>query len=92
MDEVKPQWMSNHEQSDLMQFEAIHARLDMLATKDDVKEVLLFMKHLNVGVGIFKFSWNNASKIGGVLLFFFGFFVFIKYGIMGLIAWFIPKL
>lgn len=65
----------------------IHTKIDGLATKEDIKELKEFMKQINVGVGIFKFSWNNAGKIGSFLLLLGGLFVFFKVGLAGAIAW-----
>lgn len=77
----------------------MYETMGKLATKDDVKnltrsvaETLKFVKNLNIGIGVFKFSWNNASKIGSFLLLIFGVVLLIKYGIMGVIAWFLPSI
>lgn len=69
----------------------IHIKIDGLATKDDIKELKEFMKNVNIGVGIFKFTWNNASQIGSIFVLLVAVGLFIKYGIVGVIAWFIPK-
>lgn len=61
-------------------------KIDGLATKEDIKEVLQFMKNMKIGEGIVKFSWNNMSKIGGIITFFIGIYLFFKFGIVGLIA------
>lgn len=34
-EELKPQWMANHEQADLMQFELIHQSLKSIESKID---------------------------------------------------------
>lgn len=67
--------------------------LKNFSTKDDIADLKNFMKNVNFGIGVFKFSFDNAGKIGALLLFLFGIGVFVKYGLIGIIAWFIapPK-
>lgn len=62
-------------------------KIDGLATKEDIKEVLQFMKNMNIGIGIFKFSWNNAAKIGAFLLLIGGIVMFFKVGLWGALTW-----
>lgn len=73
------------------QIATVHARIDTLATKDDIKEVLEFMKAVNTGVGILRFSWNNAAKIGSFLLLLVAIWVFFKHGISAMLAWVFNK-
>lgn len=65
----------------------IEGQLPGLATKQDIAEVLKFMKSIYVGVGVVRFSWNNASKIGNFLLLCFGGYIFFKLGAVGVINW-----
>lgn len=76
----------------------IHKRLDLMPTKADIeqigknqKEMMTFMKNVNIGIGIFNFSWNNASKIGSFVIFMIAIFAIVKYGVFGAIAWFFGK-
>lgn len=52
----------------------------------NTEDIKLFMKNVKIGEGILKFSWNNMSKIGGTITFFIGVYLFLKFGIVGLIA------
>lgn len=65
---------------------SLEGKIDGLATKEDIKELLQFMKNMKIGEGILKFSWNNMSKIGGTITFIIGVYLFFKFGIVGLIA------
>lgn len=67
---------------------ALHERLGDVATREDVAELKKFLKSVDVGVGIFRFTFNNASKIGTFLIFTFGVYLFLKLGLVGVIAWF----
>lgn len=80
-----------HSKEDKINFDAIHTRMDTLATKEQIQEMLEFMKKLNVSVGIFKFSWNNASKIGSFILLVLGVMLATKYFFASLLTAFIPK-
>lgn len=71
--------------------QALHKRVGELATKKDIANVEEFLKGVQVGVGIFKFSWNNASKIGSFVLMLIAIFAIAKFGIMGAIQWFFSK-
>lgn len=66
---------------------ALHERLGDVATREDVAELKNFLKNVDVGVGIFKFTFNNASKIGTFLIFLFGIYIFLKLGAVGVVAW-----
>lgn len=57
-----------------------------LASKEDIKELKNFLKNIKIGEGIVKFSWNNMSKIGGLITFILGVYLFFKFGLVGLIA------
>lgn len=61
-------------------------KIDGLATKEDIKELMAFMKNMKIGEGILKFSWNNMSKIGGTITFIIGIYLFLKFGFVGLVA------
>lgn len=67
---------------------ALHERLGDVATREDVAELKAFLKNVNIGVGAFRFTFNNAGKIGTFLLFIFGIYIFLKLGLVGVIAWF----
>lgn len=58
-----------------------------LASKADIAELKHFMQNINVGIGIFKFTWDNAAKIGSFLMLIGGVFLFIKYGAAAFFAW-----
>lgn len=66
---------------------AIEEQLKNIATKDDIAEVLKFLKSVNVGIGVVRFTWNNIGKIGMVLLMVYGGWIFIKYGVVGVVMW-----
>lgn len=80
-----------HAEEDKSAIKAIHARLDDIATKEDIAQLMNFMKSVNIGLGIFNFSWNNASKIGSFIIFLLAIFAIVKYGIFGAVAWFFGK-
>lgn len=72
-----------HADQDSVNFAAIHIKMDGLATKEDIEQVLEFMKKINTGEKIIKWSWNNLAKIGTVglaLIFIWGVF---KFGLIG---------
>lgn len=69
--------------------EQLIAKIDGLATKEDIKQVLEFMKSVNTTVGIFRFTWNNAAQIGSVLGLIVAGVLFVKYGFLGLITFFV---
>jgi len=69
----------------------LHAWKDTVATKEDIKEMLDFMKQIDIGVGIFKFSWNNAAKIGSFLLLIVGVFIFFKMGLAAALTFVLGK-
>lgn len=66
-------------------------QMKTLATKDDIEELKEFMKNVNIGLGIFRFSWNNASKIGFFVLFIVGLFMFFKAGILAFVGFVFNK-
>lgn len=70
----------------LEHFKSISTQLAEISSKSD--RMFAFMKNVDAGISIFKFSWNNASKIGSFLVFAAGVLLFIKYGILGVVAWF----
>lgn len=70
----------------------LNEKMATLATTDDIKELKQFMKNMKIGLGVFEFSWNNSAKIGSIILFLLGVFIFFKVGIAGVIAaFFSPK-
>lgn len=76
----------------------IFDKIDALATKEDIAqinknqtEMMEFMKNINIGIGVFKFSWNNAAKIGSFLFLLVGVYYFFKFGIIGGIMYVIGK-
>ncbi len=70
---------------------SLESKMDALATKEDIDKVLRFIKDINISIGIFKFTWNNAAKIGSLLSLVLGLFIFFKVGIAGVIAFFSLK-
>lgn len=62
-----------------------------LATKDDIKEVLNFMKNVNTGVSIFKISWHTIAVVGGFISAVVAIVVFIKFVLVGIISWALSK-
>lgn len=66
---------------------AIEEQMKSVATKDDIAEVLKFLKSVNVGIGVVRFTWNNIGKIGTMLLMAYGGWIFFKYGAMAVISW-----
>lgn len=83
--------LRDHAKVDEDAIRAIHKRLDDIATKDDIAQLMAFMKNVKIGLGIFNFSWNNASKIGSFVIFLIAIFAIIKYGVFGAIAWFFGR-
>lgn len=73
------------------QINDIHVTLATLATSADIADMRKFMERLNLGVGFFTFTWNNAAKIGSVLALILGVYIFFKVGIMGVVAFFIKE-
>lgn len=65
----------------------IHTKIDGLATKEDIRQLMEFMKSFNIGIGIFKFSWDNAAKIGSFVILIAGLFFFFKAGIVAFFSW-----
>jgi hypothetical protein len=74
-----------HADEDKTNFDAIHARMDTLATKEDIREVLEVMKSLNIVIGGFKFTFNNAAKIGAFIVLVGGVFYATK--LFGVALW-----
>lgn len=70
----------------LAKVEVLEKKMEGVATKEDIAEVLEFMKSINVGLGIFRFSWNNASKIGFFILFIGGLIMAFKAGFVAFIG------
>lgn len=66
---------------------SLHEWKETVATKEDIRELKDFMGQVNVGLGIFRFSWNNAGKIGSFLLLIGGLFVFFKVGFAAAVAY-----
>lgn len=71
--------------------ENLNEKLSTLMTKEDGAELKTFLQNVNIGFGFIRFSWNNSAKIGSLLLFIFGIFIFIKVGVVGIIAFFFDK-
>ncbi len=88
--EHKPEWFVGHEAEE-RKFFASKDDLKGLATKADTKEILEFLKKVDVGIGFFKFSFNNASKIGSFLMLMFGIYILVKYGVVGAASWIVSK-
>lgn len=67
-----------HATQDESNFAAIAVKLDGLATKEDIADVLSFMKKMKTGENIIRWSWNNLAKIGSLgltLIFIWGVFI-----------------
>lgn len=58
-----------------------------LATKQDVKEVLTFMKNINLGVGVFKISIHTIVFVGSLIAAVAAILVVVKVGVAGIVAW-----
>jgi hypothetical protein len=67
------------------------AKIDGLATKEDIRELKQFLKNVKIGEGILRFTWNNSAKIGSLAVFLFGIFLLFKLGIAGAISFFFTK-
>lgn len=70
---------------------AIHARLDTVATKEDVKELKKFLDGVRIGTGIFSFTFQNASRIGSFVMVIIALSLVVKYGVFGAVAWILGK-
>lgn len=57
------------------------------ATKEDMEELKRFLKNANIGIGVLRFTFNNASKIGAFAFFLFACWIFLKLGVVGVVAW-----
>lgn len=62
-----------------------------LATKQDVKEVLNFMKNINFGVGVFKISIHTIVFIGSLVSAIAAILVVVKVGVAGVVMWALNK-
>ncbi len=71
--------------------DALHEWKDTVATKEDIKELKEFMRQVNIGFGVFRFSWNNAGKIGAFLLLIGAIIVFFKVGLAAAFAFLFGK-
>lgn len=71
--------------------EAIHKRISDLATKEDISELKDFMGRMDVGLGVIRFTWNNAGKIGSVIVMVAGMYLVLKYGVVGAVSWAVSK-
>lgn len=54
-----------HAQEDKVNFDALHEKMDTILSNQ--QETLEFMKNVGIGLGIFRFTWNNAAKIGAFI-------------------------
>lgn len=77
-----------HAEQDESNFASIAAKLENIATKEDVQELKQILKAARVTAGIFTFTFDNASKIGAFILFLVGLYALAKFGIFGAITWF----
>lgn len=62
-----------------------------LATKEDVKEVITFMKNINFGVGIFKWSIHSVVFVGSLIAAIGAILIVVKFGLGALISWALIK-
>lgn len=69
-----------HAAQDESNFAAIALKLDGLATKEDIADVLSFMKKMKTGENIIRWSWNNMAKIGSIGLACIFFWGVLKFG------------
>lgn len=78
-----------HALEDKTNFDALHEKMDTILNGQ--RETLEFMKSVGIGVGFFKFTFNNAAKIGSFILLLIGIGFVIKYMLAGLVAAFWNK-
>lgn len=71
-----------HTEEDKINFDALHTKID--AILEGQKETMEFMKGVGISIGIFKFTWNNAAKIGAFIGLLVGLFLVAKYAFLGL--------
>lgn len=64
----------------------ISARFDAL--EKSIEQIMQFLKNVDAGFGLIRFSWNNIGKLGSLLIFIAGIFIFFKVGIAGVVAFF----
>lgn len=70
---------------------AMNEKMDTLATKEDIAELKEFMKAITTTIGVFRFTWNNAAKIGSILLLLGGLVVFVKGGLLAGVSYILGK-
>lgn len=73
-----------HLAEDTKNFNALHVKMDAILLGQ--QETMEFMKGVNIGTRFFKFTWNNAAKIGSFILLLIGIGFVIKYTLVGIIA------
>ncbi len=71
--------------------DSLHIWKETVATKEDIRELKDFMKQVNFSIGFFKFTWNNAAKIGAFFLLVGGIFIFFKMGLAAAFAFLFGK-
>jgi hypothetical protein len=69
----------------------INDQMKGLATKDDTKEIINFLRGYKLGIGIFRISFHTIVTIGGFLAALAAIAVFIKFVLAGLITWALGK-
>lgn len=62
-----------------------------LATKQDVKEVITFMKSVNYGVGVFKVSIHTVVFVGSLIAAVGAILLTFKVGLAALLTWALTK-
>lgn len=80
---------NDHATDDKNNFDAIHTKMDTIIKGQ--AETMEFMKNLGIGIGFFKFTFNNAAKIGAFIGLIAGFVLVGKYMLIGFFTAFGPK-
>jgi len=68
---------------------AIHERIGDLATTKDIEDLKTMLDNWRVGIGIFKFGWNNIGQVAVAIV---AIYLIAKVGLFGLVAYFWGKL
>lgn len=65
----------------------VNEMLEKLATKEDIKEVIVLMKNINLGVGIFKGGIHTVIFIGSLVAGVAALLLIFRVGLSGIILW-----
>lgn len=74
----------SHALEDKTNFDALHEKMDTILSNQ--QETLEFMKNVGIGLGIFRFTWNNAAKIGAFIGLMVALVLVGKYMIAGILT------